>query len=534
MAKKVEFYDTTLRDGTQAEDFNLSVEDKLQVALKLDELGIDYIEGGWPGSNPKDARFFREIRDYKLKHARIAAFGSTHHPRHKPEEDPNLAALIEARTPVITIFGKSWDVHVKEALRTTLEHNLEIIEASLAYLRPHCERLFYDAEHFFDGFKDNPDYAVETLKRAVKGGADCLVLCDTNGGTLPHEIVEIIREVQKRLGKKISLGIHAHNDSECAVANSLLAVLEGVTQVQGTINGFGERCGNANLCSIIPNLVLKMGYEAEAGKHLRKLTEVSRFVCEMANLPHPRYLPYVGRSAFAHKGGIHVSAVMRSPRTYEHINPELVGNIRRVLVSDLSGRSNIVYKAQQFGIKLLPDDPMIAKIVEEVKKREAEGYQFEAAEASLELLMYRLIGEPKQYFELLGYRVFDMRAREGEDPMVEATVIVRVPPGVGEVEHTAAAGNGPVNALDNAIRKALERFYPQLKEMILEDYKVRVLPGHPGTGATVRVLIFSRDKRDRWGTVGVSHDILEASCKALVDSLTYKLFKDRHKQVEAS
>jgi len=313
MGKRVEFYDTTLRDGTQAEDFNLSVEDKLRVALKLDELGIDYIEGGWPGSNPKDARFFKEVRDYTLKHAKIVAFGSTHHPRKRAEEDPNLQALIEARTPVITIFGKSWDVHVKEALRTTLERNLEIIEASLAYLRPHCEKLFYDAEHFFDGFKENPDYAVETLKRAASGGADCLVLCDTNGGSLPHEVVEIVREVRKRLGKKMALGIHAHNDSECAVANSLAAVVEGVVHVQGTINGFGERCGNANLCSIIPNLVLKMGFEAEAGKHLHRLTEVSRFVCEMANVPHPRYLPYVGRSAFAHKGGVHVSAVMRTP-----------------------------------------------------------------------------------------------------------------------------------------------------------------------------------------------------------------------------
>ncbi len=530
MAKRIEFYDTTLRDGTQAEDFNLSVEDKLRVAQKLDELGIDYIEGGWPGSNPKDARFFREVREIKFKHAKVAAFGSTHHPRKRPQEDPNLKALIEARTPVITIFGKSWDIYVMEALKTTLEHNLEIISASVAYLKPHCEKLFYDAEHFFDGFKENRDYAVETLKKAEEAGADVLVLCDTNGGTLPHEIVEIVREVKKRLGKGVALGIHAHNDSECAVANSLMAVLEGAVQVQGTINGFGERCGNANLCSIIPNLVLKMGYEAEAKKHLHKLTEVSRYVCEIANIPHPRYLPYVGRSAFAHKGGVHVSAVMRHPRTYEHIEPELVGNTRRILVSDLSGRSNILYKAQQFGLKLEPDDPMVAKIVEEVKKREAEGYQFEAAEASLELLMYRLIGEPKQYFELLGYRVFDMQAPEEGHPTVEATVMVRVPPGVGEVEHTAASGNGPVNALDNAIRKALERFYPQLKEMILEDYKVRVLPGSPGTGAMVRVLIFSRDQTDRWGTVGVSHDILEASCKALVDSLTYKLFKDRHKK----
>ncbi len=530
MRRVVEIYDTTLRDGTQSEEFNLSVEDKLRVALKLDELGIDYIEGGWPGSNPKDARFFKEIRDYQLKHARIAAFGSTHHPRKEAHLDENLLALLEAKTPVVTIFGKSWTIHVKEALKTSLERNLEIIEASVRFLRPHVEKLFYDAEHFFDGFKDDPDYAVETLRRASQAGADVLVLCDTNGGTLPHELVEIIREVKKRLGKKISFGIHAHNDSECAVANSLMAVLEGAVQVQGTINGVGERCGNANLCSILPNLVLKMGYECQAGHNLSRLTEISRFVSEVANLPHPRHLPYVGRSAFAHKGGVHVSAILRHPRTYEHIDPEQVGNTRRVLVSDLSGRSNIVYKARQFGLELSAEDPVVAKIVEEVKKREAEGYEFEAAEASLELLMYRLLGEPRQYFELLGYRVLDLRPSQDGPPLVEATVVVRVPPGVGEVEHTAAVGNGPVNALDHAIRKALERFYPQLREMKLEDYKVRVLPGIPGTGARVRVLITSKDLEHRWSTVGVSEDILEASCQALVESYTYKLFLDRKRR----
>jgi len=530
MSRRVEIYDTTLRDGTQAEEFNLSVEDKIRVALKLDELGIDYIEGGWPGSNPKDARFFREIREHALKHAKIAAFGSTHHPRKEAHLDENLKALLETKTPVVTIFGKSWTVHVKEALKTSLERNLEIIESSVKFLRPHVEKLFYDAEHFFDGFKEDPDYAVETLKRAWKAGADTLILCDTNGGTLPQELVEIIREVKKRLGKNFSFGIHAHNDSDCAVANSLLAVLEGAVQVQGTMNGVGERCGNANLCSIIPNLVLKMGMNCEAGKNLPRLTEASRFIFELANLPHPKNLPYVGRSAFAHKGGVHVSAILRHPRTYEHIEPELVGNVRRVLVSDLSGRSNIIYKARQFGLELSPEDPVVSKIVEEVKKREAEGYEFEAAEASLELLMYRLLGEPKQYFELLGYRVLDLRPAEDGPPLVEATVVVRVPPGVGEVEHTAAVGNGPVNALDHAIRKALERFYPQLKEMKLEDYKVRVLPGTPGTGARVRVLITSREKDRRWGTVGVSHDILEASCQALIESYTYKLFLDRQKK----
>ncbi len=529
MSRRIEIYDTTLRDGTQAEDFNLSVEDKIRVALKLDELGIDYIEGGWPGSNPKDGRFFKEIRDYQLKHAQMAAFGSTHHPRKEAHLDENLKALLEAKTPVVTIFGKSWTIHVKEALKTTLERNLEIIEASLRFLRPHVQKLFYDAEHFFDGFKEDPDYAVETLKRAREAGADCLVLCDTNGGTLPHEMVAIFKEVKRRLGEG-PFGIHAHNDSECAVANSLAAVLEGARQVQGTINGVGERCGNANLCSIIPNLVLKMGFECEAGKNLSRLTETARFIFEVANLSHPKNLPYVGRSAFAHKGGVHVSAILRHPRTYEHIEPERVGNVRRVLVSDLSGRSNIVYKARQFGLDLAPEDPVVAKIVEEVKKREAEGFEFEAAEASLELLMYRLMGEPKQYFELLGYRVLDLKPAQKNTSVVEATVVVRVPPGVGEVEHTAAVGNGPVNALDNAIRKALERFYPHLKEMKLEDYKVRVLPGTPGTGARVRVLITSRDASGQWGTVGVSEDILEASCQALLDSYTYKLYRDRKKK----
>ncbi|WP_456431180.1 citramalate synthase [Thermosulfuriphilus sp.] len=532
----VEIYDTTLRDGTQAEDVNLSVEDKIQVALKLDELGIDYIEGGWPGSNPKDVQFFREIRNYRLGWSRIAAFGSTHMAKYRAEEDPNLRALIDAQTPVITIFGKTWDVHVRDALRISLERNLELIRDSLAYLRSHVEKLFYDAEHFFDGFKANPDYAVATLKKAVEGGADCLVLCDTNGGTLPQEIVEIIQEVKARLGEDVPLGIHAHNDSETAVANSLVAVSAGVRHVQGTINGFGERCGNANLCSIIPGLVLKMGCSCKAGEpeRLQRLTEVSRFVFEIANLPHNKYLPYVGRSAFAHKGGVHVSAVSRNPETYEHIRPELVGNTQRILISDLAGKSNVLYKAKQFGIPLASEDPVVREIVVQLKERENEGYQYEAAEASFELLMRRIVEGRKEtfgFFELISFRVLDVKRMEDERSLVEATVRLRVR---GEEEHTAAVGNGPVNALDNAVRKALMAFYPELEDMELEDYKVRVLAGDPGTAAKVRVLIQSKDREDRWGTVGVSHDIIEASWQALVDAIIYKLLKSRKRGLEAA
>jgi len=526
--KRVEIYDTTLRDGAQAEEVNFSVEDKVRIALKLDEFKFDYIEGGWPGSNPKDFQFFKEIANYQLKHSKVIAFGSTHHPKKDPERDEIFQSLLHARADGVTIFGKTWTIHVKSALNTTLEHNLEIISNSVRHLKDRVPIVFYDAEHFFDGFKEDPDYALETIKRAWQAGADCIILCDTNGGTLPHEVAEIINRVKQVLGEDFPFGIHAHNDSECAVANSLTAVILGARQVQGTINGIGERCGNANLCSIIPNLILKMGYETSSKDVLHKLTEVSRFVFEIANLPHPSRLPYVGRSAFAHKGGVHVSAVLKHPRTYEHIDPSLVGNERRVLVSDLSGKSNIIYKAKELGIELEPDNPLLPKIVEEIKKLEAEGFEFEAAEASLELLVYKLLGEPKQYFELLSYRVID--SHFNKTGQAEATVIVRVPPGVGEVEHTASLGNGPVNALDNALRKALVRFYPQIKEMELEDYKVRVLPGLPGTSSKVRVFILSRSKDRKWGTVGVSTDILEASCQALVDSYTYKLFLDKKKK----
>ncbi len=523
---KIEIYDTTLRDGTQAENFNLSVDDKVRITRQLDKFGIDFIEGGWPGSNPLAVEYFKQMQGISLHHSKLSAFGATRHFKNAPEDDPNIQALIDAGTPAITIFGKSWDVHVYDALRIKLEDNLQIIEDSLAYLRKQVEVLLYDAEHFFDGFKNNRDYALATLGRAVKGGAETLILCDTNGGTLPHEIAPIIEQVKKYLEEQessVKLGIHSHNDSETAVANSLMAISLGITQVQGTINGFGERCGNANLTSIIPALVFKMGLECHAANNIDQLYETSRFVDELANLPHNRYQPYVGESAFAHKGGIHVSAVQRNPLTYEHIEPEQVGNIRRILISDQSGRSNILHKAQRYGLKLDADDPVMASIVKDLKDLENQGYQYEAAEASFELLMRKALGLQKKYFQLEGLRVMNNKYQMDKPPLTEATIRLYVS---GDEVHTASMGNGPVNAIDTALRKALTRFYPALEEMELVDYKVRVLSGEHGTGAKVRVLIESRDKTSSWGTVGVSLNIIEASWQALVDSINYKLMKD--------
>jgi 2-isopropylmalate synthase len=524
--KPIEIYDTTLRDGTQAEDFNLSVEDKIRISKKLDELGVDYIEGGWPGSNPKDVQFFKAMQRTSLSRAKLAAFGSTHNPRTGPSSDPNLKALIQARTPAVTIFGKSWDVHVRDALRVPLERNLRIIEDSLAYIRPRVGKLFYDAEHFFDGYKANPEYALATLKAAKEAGVDCLVLCDTNGGTLPRQLTRIILEVKQTI-KGIPFGIHAHNDCDCSVANVMAAVELGITQVQGTINGFGDRCGNANLCSIIPNLQLKLGVPILSPEQLAMISEVSRFVNELANIRHNKYQPYVGASAFSHKGGIHVSAVAKNPETYEHIRPELVGNVQRILVSDLAGRSNILSKAQRYGLDISRTDPAVLKILSRLKELEHQGFQFEGAEGSFELLMQRAMGTQKRYFQLVGFRVISHKTREDLPPLAEATIMVKVE---GRVEHTAAVGNGPVNALDNALRKALERFYPELREMRLDDYKVRVLSSVEGTAARVRVLIESADQENKWGTVGVSTDILEASWQALVDSINYKLYQEDKKQ----
>jgi 2-isopropylmalate synthase len=527
MAHFIELYDTTLRDGTQAENFNLSVEDKIRITLALDELGIDFIEGGWPGSNPLSVEYFNRMQTVELKHAKLAAFGSTRHFRNKPEKDPNLIALLNAKTPAVTIFGKSWDIHVRDALHIELDDNLLLIEDTLAFLRPYVDHLFYDAEHFFDGFKNNEDYALSTLESAVNGGAETIILCDTNGGTLPHEIPQIIQRVRDFLAerfKTVHLGIHSHNDSETAVANSLIAVSESkVRQIQGTINGFGERCGNANLTSIIPALVFKMGVECEVRKNIDNLYTTSRLVNELANLPHNRYQPYVGESAFAHKGGIHVSAVNHNPLTYEHIAPDKVGNIRRILISDQSGRANILHKSKQWGLNLAPNDPVLPTIISELKALENEGYQYEGAEASFELLMRRAMGLQRNYFKFESFRVMNHKYRMDKPPLTEATIRLYI--GGSEV-HTAAMGDGPVNALDTAIRKALTRFYPCLAEMELTDYKVRVLSGEHGTEAKVRVLVESKDRHSSWGTVGVSVNIIEASWQALVDSINYKLMKE--------
>lgn len=529
----ISIYDTTLRDGTQSEEINLSTEDKLRIATRLDHLGVAYIEGGWPGSNPKDKRFFAEMRQYELHTAKLAAFGSTHAAKVTAETDTNLQALIESAAPVLTIFGKTWDIHVTDALKITLERNLELIRDSLRYLRPHAQELFYDAEHFFDGYKANPDYALTCLRTAWEAGAEILVLCDTNGGSMPEDIATIMDHVRQTL-PEARLGIHVHNDCELAVANSLTAVRNGAIQVQGTINGYGERCGNANLCSIIPNLELKMGKSCLPTGHLERLTGTAAFVSEVANLRCFKRQPYTGQSAFTHKGGVHVAAVRRNPRTYEHIEPELVGNKQRILLSDLAGQSNILFKAKQYGFELDKGDPFVLELLTELKNREDKGYEYSAAEASYELLVNRVLGRARNYFRLISFRILDSVFTEGVEPFTEATVMLRVG---GVVEHTAATGKGPVNAMDCALRKGLERFYPNLSEMRLMDFKVRVLSanvkedGHSGTASVVRVLIESGDHKSRWTTVGVSYNIIEASRQALEDSINYKLFKDDQKKL---
>jgi len=519
--RKVKIYDTTLRDGAQGEGISFSLEDKLKITRALDEIGIHYIEGGWPGSNPKDVAFFKEVKKLKLKNSKIAAFGSTRRKAIKAKNDQNLKTLIDSRTPVVTIFGKSWELHVRDVLRTSLEENLEMIFDSVKYLKSQHKEVIYDAEHFFDGYKANPDYALKTLLKAIEGGADNITLCDTNGGTLPWEIGEIIRAVQAKLPQNISLGIHAHNDAEFGVANTIEAVRDGVELVQGTINGYGERCGNANLCSVIPNLQLKLRLKCLSVKQLKNLTKVAHYVEEMANvIPNIRQ-PYVGNSAFAHKGGVHVSAVERTPRSYEHIFPEQVGNRRRILISELSGRSNILQKAKEFKLDLAEKPEETKKLVGLIKQLEHEGYQFEGAEGSFDLLVKKSLGKHKKFFDLAGFRV-SVEKREDGKLISEATIKVKVK---GKLEHTAAEGDGPVNALDNALRKALEKFYPQLKEMSLTDFKVRIVNPAAGTKAKTRVFIESGDKKDIWSTIGVSENIIEASWQALVDSIEYKLLK---------
>jgi len=517
---KVLIYDTTLRDGVQGEGISFSVEDKLKIAKKLDDLGIHYIEGGWPGSNPKDILFFNQVRKLGLRRAKIVAFGSTRYKGRRASDDPNLNTIIEARPEAACIFGKSWRLHVKYALRTSLAENLKMIFDSVKYLKSKGLEVIYDAEHFFDGYFDDRLYAMETLRQAANAGADNISLCDTNGGMMPGQIEDIVKEVKKEI--KIPLGIHTHNDSEMAVANSVIAVKSGCVLVQGTINGYGERCGNANLCSIIPNLKLKLGINCISDKRLETLTEVSRYVSEIANMVPQDNQPYVGNSAFAHKGGVHVSAVAKYTRTYEHVPPERIGNRRRILISELSGRSSMLSKAKEFKIDFRERTREVEELLLKVKQMENQGYQFEGAEGSFELLMKKTIGKHKTFFDLEGFRVIVEKDEKGR-LRSEATIKVKVK---GKEEHTASEGDGPVNALDNALRKALERFYPELKSMSLTDFKVRVIDAAQGTAAKVRVLIESRDEKDEWGTVGVSENIIEASWQALVDSIEYKLLKE--------
>jgi len=520
----IKLYDTTLRDGSQGEGVTFSSDDKIKVALALDDFGISYIEGGWPGSNPKDIDFFKKIKKLTLRNAKIAAFGSTRRAQYSTEEDPNLKAIIRTGAPVATIFGKSWDFQVKEALRVSLEENLTMIEETISFLKSRGREVIYDAEHFFDGYRANPDYAMKTLIAAAKGGADTIVLADTNGGTLPHEVGPVFEEVKKLI--HLPLGIHAHNDCEVAVAATIEAISHGAVHAQGTINGYGERCGNANLCSIIPILQLKMGYRCIPKDSMRRLSHLSRYVSELANMLHSANMPFVGESAFAHKGGMHVNAVMKNPKTYEHIDPEKVGNVRRVLVSDLSGKSNIYYKASQFGIDLESFEDHSSKtreILKKLKELEHAGYQFEGAEGSFEILLKKLINQFTDYFSLEGFRVITEKRGPKHNVLSEATIKVTVD---GEKELTASEGVGPVNALDRALRKALTIFYPTLKEMKLIDYKVRVLETTRATEASVRVLIQSSDGTETWGTVGVSQNLMEASWLALVDSISYKLMKD--------
>ncbi len=521
--KKIDIYDTTLRDGSQAEDVWFSVEDKIRITEKLDDFGVNYIEGGWPGSNPRDADFFDKAKSLRLSKAVLTAFGSTHKAKLKVEDDPNIKHLLKAETGVITIFGKTWDFHVKEALKISLEENLDIIGNSVYYLKRHTDKVFFDGEHFFDGYKHNSEYAMQSIKAAEEAGADCLVLCDTNGGSMPDEVRKITEDVINNTTAPI--GIHTHNDSECAVANTIIAVHSGAVHVQGTINGLGERCGNANLCSIIPNLQLKSGYDCMAPGDLKLIREISRYVDEISNLRHFKRQPFVGDSAFAHKGGIHVDAIRKRSETYEHINPELVGNSQRILVSDLAGKSNITRKAEEFGLDLHNEErkARAGEILKRLKNLEKNGFQFEAADASFELLMKKELGLYKEVFDFIGFRVIVEKRREDKEPITEATVMVRLPD--GNVEHTASTGNGPVNAIDNALRKALDKYYPVLKEVELYDYKVRVLTSGVGTATKVRVLVESGDDSSSWGTVGVSENIIDASWQALVDSIEYKLLK---------
>ena len=526
---QVTIYDTTLRDGTQGTGIAFSVLDKIRVAEKLDAFGVHFIEGGWPGSNPKDVEFFQEARKRNWKKAKIAAFGSTRRANLSVEEDPQVRALLEAETPVVTLVGKSWILHVREVLNVTPEENRAMIRETVAYFKAHGREVCYDAEHFFDGYKDDPEYAVSTLLAAIEGGVDLPVLCDTNGGTMPDEVECITRDVIARIG--IPVGIHTHNDCGVAVANALAAVRAGAVQVQGTVNGYGERVGNCNLTSLMPNLQLKMGIPVVPD--LTLLRELSLFVDELANCQHNIRAPYVGTSAFAHKGGIHVNAVQKLARSYEHICPQEVGNRQNILVSELSGQSNVLLKAEAFGLKLEKGSPQVLEILQEIKRREALGYEFEAADGSLDLLIRKILQHHKPLFELLEYHCTFRRSGSstGKSDTCEATVKLLIQ---GERVYTVNEGDGPVNALDAALRKALRPMYPQIDEIKLEDYKVRILDSKQGTAARTRVLIVSTDGKNDWGTVGVSDNVIEASWLALVDALEFKLLAGKETALGAS
>jgi len=520
----VEIFDTTLRDGAQTEGISYSADDKLRIARKLDELGVTFIEGGWPGSNPKDAAFFEQARTQQWKRAKIVAFGATRRAGLKPADDPSVCALVESGTEVCAIFGKSSVLQVKEVLRTTLEENLKMIEDTVAYLRGQGKRVIYDAEHFFDGYRADPAYALQTLQAAVKGGAETIALCDTNGGSLPWQVESAVREVIAQLGQ-VPVGIHAHDDTGCGVANTLAAVRAGARHVQGTINGYGERCGNANLCIVIPNLELKLGLNALPAGSLARLHEVARFVAEVANLAPNVHMAYVGDSAFAHKAGVHVSAMQRHPDAYQHIDPKVVGNAMRVVISELSGRANVVSKAGEQGFENI-DAATSVKVIEIIKAKEHEGYSFEAAEASAALLVRRLAPDYQPLFTLRDYR--GMVSRHGARTMAEATVKLSIG---GHEVHTAAEGNGPVNAFDQALRKALQPLFPQVKNISLSDYKVRILNSNTGTAAVTRVLIDWHDGVRRWSTVGAGTNILDATWLALADGYEFILTPTRQPAV---
>ena len=518
MTPLIEIYDTTLRDGTQGEGINFSVADKLRIADKLDAFGIHYIEGGWPGSNPRDIEFFDQASRRKLKHARLAAFGSTRRKNVPVEHDEQVQLLLKAETPVVTIFGKTWLLHVKEVLQTNADENLAMIADTVRYLKDHGRIVVYDAEHAFDGYHDDPEYALATWQSAEHAGADVVALCDTNGGRLPVEVARITAHARSRL--TVNLGIHTHNDIGLGVANALAGVEAGAMHVQGTINGYGERTGNCNLTSVIPNLALKLHRACLPETALRNLRDLSQFVDEIANVRHDPRQPWVGATAFAHKGGMHVNAVQKVARSFEHIDPASVGNHRRVLISDLAGRSNILMKAQELGFEISSETPELKLILNRIKELEHLGYEFEAAEGSLALLIRKILRHEQPPFRLEAYHV-SMR-RDGQESVVEATVKVRVE---DQIAHTVAEGDGPVNALDSALRAALTKFFPEVKDVQLTDYKVRILDSIAGTAATTRVLIESSDGKEEWGTVGVHDNIIEASLIALVDSMEFCLLQ---------